>query len=85
MMLKKITTFLLLATMVSSCVSDKCKTCEFSSYIKIGGQIYNESKVDSVFCGEQLQDLIDAEYSIDTITVEGSSAEIEQTTFITCY
>lgn len=84
-MFKKITAVLLLTVMVSSCVSDKCKTCEFSSYIVMGGQIYNEAKIDSVLCGEELQDLIDAEYSIDTITIEGSSVEIEQTTFITCY
>ena len=85
MMIKKITALFAIILMTSSCVGDKCKTCELTSYVVIGGQIYNGASEEIVYCGEELQEFMDIKHTVDTVTQEGSGVEAVQTTFITCY
>jgi len=77
---------LLLFLLISSCVEDRCKTCESTTYYVIeGGQLYMLESVKEDYCGEELQEMIDLDYTTETVDQGVSGTIVELTTFITCY
>ena len=77
---------LLLFPLISSCVEDHCKTCESTTYLVIDGEeIYMSGSVKEDYCGEDLQEMIDLDYTTETIVDEENETTNEYTTFITCY
>jgi len=77
---------LLLFPLISSCVEDHCKTCESTTYYIIeGGQVYMLESVKEDYCGEELQEMIDLDYTTGTMEYGVSENTVEFTTFITCY
>ena len=58
----------------------------FSTYVVINEyQFFEVDSVNSEYCGEELQELIDIEYTVDTIINEETQDEIVTTTYISCY
>lgn len=77
---------LLIFPLISSCVEDHCKTCESITYLVIDGEEFHEpGTVKEDFCGEELQEMIDLDYTTETIVQEETETEMVYTTFITCY
>ena len=48
-------------------------------------QFFEVDSVNSEYCGEELQELIDIEYTVDTIINEETQDEMVTTTYISCY
>ncbi|MFQ3269624.1 MAG: hypothetical protein ACI9B2_001437 [Flavobacteriales bacterium] len=70
----------------SSCGEDPCKTCIFTTYVVINeDQFFEVDSVNSEYCGEELQELIDFEYTVDTLINEETQDEMVTTTYISCY
>ena len=73
-------------SLVFSCMEDHCKTCSFTTYV-----VVNEVQLNSIepekltYCGKELQELIDIEYTVDTLIDEETQDIIVSTTYITCY
>jgi len=77
---------LFILTLFSSCGEDPCKTCESTTYLVIDGEhffVSGSEKVD--YCGEELQEMIDLDYTTETVIQEETEIVMEYTTFITCY
>ena len=73
-------------SLFTSCGEDPCKTCVSTTYIVIDGeQFYNDDTEKMDYCGEDLQEMMDIEYTTDTIYQEEPEAVIVYTTFISCY
>jgi hypothetical protein len=73
-------------SLVFSCVEDHCKTCSFTSYVVVNEeQLSMLEPENSKYCGEELQELIDIEFTVDTLIEEESQDVIVSTTYITCY
>lgn len=84
-LLFKVIPFIILP-LISSCGEDPCKTCEFITYVAIDGELTilpGSEKND--YCGDELQEMIDLDYTTETVVLGETEIEMEYTTFITCY
>lgn len=84
LLFKVIPFFILL--LFSSCGEDPCKTCEFTTYVVVeGGQVIMLESVKTDYCGEELQEMIDLDYTTGTMEYGVSENTVEYSTFIICY
>ena len=75
-----------LILLITSCGEDPCKTCESTTYLVIDGeQFYINGSAKADYCGEELQEMIDLDYTTETVVQEETDSVLEYTTFITCY
>lgn len=84
--LKLLVTSITLSSLFISCVEDRCKTCEHTTYLVIDEeQHYLEGVIKNDYCGEELDELMNTEYTVDSVYNEETEITFVYTTFITCY
>ena len=77
---------LIIIALISSCGEDSCKPCASTTYVVIDGeQFYTGESVKAEYCGEELQELMDTEYTVETVQQEDPDITFVYTTFISCY